>query len=181
MKEFEPIKALFDNQILAGKHGGIETCIIKLPEQIKFANYAYIAPDYDLDGRRIKHTIKGVMHRVAITVFPEETQSYILLSCLESEKAIYKTLFNQLQNSSVDKIKFYFSMILPLYSENMVLSPNIWNNWDEETRKAYTYYANLQGNDAFIYSKTIGMLLRNAAKSTTFDYSNRSKIDLFVQ
>ncbi|MGE6609349.1 hypothetical protein ACQKFG_02285 [Peribacillus sp. NPDC076916] len=180
MNEFEPIKEHFDNQILTGKHGGIKTCVVKLPEQIKFANYAYIAPDYDLDGRKIKHTIKGVMHRIAVTVFPEKTQSYILLSCLESEKAIYQNLFNQLQNSSIDKIKLYLSMFLPLYSENMVLSPNLWNNWDEETRMAYTFYANRQGNDAIIYSKTIGMSLRNAAKNTTFDYSNRGKIDLFV-
>lgn len=179
-KEFEPIKEHFNNEILAGKHGGIKTCIIKLPEQIKFANYAYIAPDYDLDGRRIKHTLKGIMHRVAVTVFPEKTQSYILLSCLESEVTIYQDFFNQLENSSIDKIKFYFSMILPLYSENMVLSPDIWNNWDEETRIAYTFYSNIQGNDVIVYSKTIGMGLRNAAKSTTFDYSKRGKIDLFV-
>ncbi|OIK15116.1 hypothetical protein BIV60_10315 [Bacillus sp. MUM 116] len=120
------------------------------------------------------------MHRIAVTVFPEKTQSYILLSCLESEKSIYQNLFNQLQNSSIDKIKVYLSMFLPLYSENMVLSPNIWNNWYEETRIAYTFYANRQGNDTIIYSKTIGMFLRNAAKSTTFDYNNRGKIDLFI-
>jgi len=180
MKEFEPIKEHFDNEILAGKHRGIKTCIVKLPEQIKFANYAYIAPDYDLDGRRIKHTVKGVMHRVAVTVLPEKTQSYIIISCLKSEESIYQNLFNQLQNSSIDKIKFYFSMILPLYSENMVLSPNIWNNWNEETQIAYTFYANLQGNDAIVYSKTIGMVLRNAAKNPNFEYSNRGKINLFV-
>lgn len=179
MNEFEPIKEHFDKEILTGRQRGIKTCIVKLPEQIRFANYAYIAPDYDLDGRRIKHTVKGVMHRIAVTVFPEKIQSYILLSCLESEKEIYLDLFNQLQNSSIDRIKFYLSLILPLYSENMVLSSDIWSNWDKETQMAYTFYANLRGNDAFVYSKTIGMALRNAAKSTTFDYSNRSKIDLF--
>ncbi|WP_413380801.1 YecA family protein [Alkalihalobacillus sp. 1P02AB] len=180
MKEFQSIKGHFDKKILSGKHDGIETCIVKLPEQIKFASYAYIAPDYDLDGRKIKHTAKGVMHRIAVTVFPEKTQSYILLSCLESEKAAYLDLFNQIQSSTIDKIKFYFSLVLPLYSENMVLSPDIWKNWDEETQIAYTFYANLQGSDASVYSKTIGMVLRNAGKSTTFDYSNRGKLDLFV-
>jgi len=45
--EFEPIKAHFDNEILTGTHRGIATCVVKLPEQIKFANYAYIAPDCD--------------------------------------------------------------------------------------------------------------------------------------
>jgi len=179
--EFEPIKMHFDKEILAGKYQGIETCVIKLLGQIKFANYAYIAPDYDLDGNKIKHTVKGVMHRLAVTVFPETTQSYVLLSCLDSEKAIYQKLFNQLKSSSLDKIKFYLSMVLPLYSENMVLSPDLWNAWDEKTQMGYTFYANLKGPDALVYSKCIGMGIRNAARSkTTYDYSNRGKIDLFI-
>ena len=50
---------------------GITTCVVKIPEQIRFANYTYIAPDYDLDGKVINHTLDGVMHRIAITVSPE--------------------------------------------------------------------------------------------------------------
>ena len=154
---------------------------MKIPEQIKFAVYAYIAPDYDLDGNKIKHTVKGVMHRLAVTVFPEESQSYILLSCLKSEKPIYEGLFKQLRSYSIDKIKFYMSMVLPLYSENMVLSPALWRSWDDETKMAYTFYANLNGPNAAVYSKCIGMGIRNAAKSrSSYDYSKRGKIDLFI-
>jgi len=180
MKEFEPVKAHFDNEILTGGHRGVKTCIVKLHEKIKFANYAYIAPDYDLNGKKIKNTVNGKMHRIAITVLPEETQSYIILSCLETEESIYQNLFEQLQNASNDKVKFYFSMILPLYSENMVLSPDLWNNWDKETQIAYTFYANIRDNNFIIYNKTIGMVLRKAAKTSNFDYTNRGKIDLFI-
>jgi hypothetical protein len=115
MNEFEPVKAHFDKKILAGKHCGVETCVIRIPDQINFADYAYIAPDYDLNGNRIKHTVKKVMHRLSVTVFPEATQSYILLSCLESEKEIYQELSNQLRSAPMGKIKFYMSMVLPLY------------------------------------------------------------------
>ncbi len=151
---------------MAGNHTGVATCVVKIPEQIKFANYAYIAPDYDLNGNKIKHTIKGTMHRIAITAFPESTQSYILLSYLETERAIYQKLFDQLKSSSVDKIKFYMTMVLPLYSENMVLSSELWNNWNEETQMAYTFYANLNGPKAVVYGKCIGMGIRNAAKAS---------------
>ncbi len=83
--------------------------------------------------------------------------------------------------ASIDKIKFYMSMTLPLYSENMVLSPELWNTWNEETQMAYTFYANLNGPDSVVYGKCIGMGLRNAIKSKPeFDYSKRGKIDLFV-
>ncbi len=180
MKEFEPVKAHFDEQILSKTYGGIETCVIKIPEQIKFAVYSYIALDYDLDGKKIKHTVKGIMHRLAVTVFPEINQSYILLSCLEGEKHIYEMLFHQLKNASIDRIKFYLSTILPLYSENMVLSADLWNAWDDETKMAYTFYANLKGPDFIRFSKVIGMVLRKAnRKSTEIDFSKRGKIDLF--
>lgn len=181
MQESEPVKSHFDKEILAGTHNGIFTYVIKISEQIKFANYAYIAPDYDLNGKKIKHTVKGVMHRLVITAFPESSQSYILLSCLETEKTIYQRLFDQFKTVSIDKIKFYMSMTLPLYSENMVLSPGLWNKWNEETQMAYTFYANLNGPNSVVYGKCIGMGLRNAAKSKPeFDYSKRGKIDLFA-
>ena len=180
MREFEPIKSHFDQEIMTGTNNGVVTCVIKIPEQIKFADYAYIAPDYDLNGKKIRHTVKGVMHRLAVTAFPELNQSYILLSCLETEIDIYQKLFNQLEVASVDKIKFYMSMVLPLYSENMVLSSGKWNSWNEETQMAYTFYANLNGPDAVVYGRCIGMGIRNAAKrKPEFDYSKRGKIDLF--
>ncbi len=181
MHEFDSVKSHFDNEILAGTYNGVATCIVKIPRQIKFADYAYIAPDYDLNGKKIKHTVKGVMHRLVITAFPESSQSYILLSCLESERAIYQRFFDQLNVASIDKIEFYMSMVLPLYSENMVLSPNLWDSWNEEIQMAYTFYANLHGPDATVYGKCIGMGIRNAAKKNPeFDYSKRGKIDLFA-
>lgn len=182
LQEFEPVKKYFDSEILSGTYNGIETCVITIPERIYFANYAFIAPDYDLDGRRIKHTRKGVMHRIAITAFPEDQKSYILLSCLSNEKPIYDKFFEQLNNASIEKIKYYFSMILPLYSENMVLSPVLWNKWDDEIKTAFTFYANLNGKIFKKYSMVIGMGLRNAAKrKTPFDYSKRGKMDLFAK
>lgn len=182
LKEFEPVKKHFDSEILSGTYNGIETCVITIPERINFASYAFIAPDYDLNGRRIKHTRKGVMHRIAITTFPEDKKSYILLSCLSNEKYIFEKFFEQLNNASIEKIKYYFSMILPLYSENMVLSPVLWNKWDDEIKTAFTFYANLNGNAFKQYSMAIGMGLRNAANSKTpFDYSKRGKMDLFVK
>ena len=63
---------------------------------------------------------------------------------------------------------------------NMVLSPVLWNKWDDEIKMAFTFYANLNGQTFKRYSIAIGMGLRNAANSKVpFDYSKRGKIDLF--
>lgn len=181
MQEFEPVKQHFDSQILGNKLEGVSTCAVRIPEQIKFAGYAYIAPDYDINGKRIKHTIKGIMHRIAITIFPETTQSWLLLSCLESEKHIYEKLFYQLETASVDKLKFYINMVLPLYSENMVLSPLLWNAWNEDIQMAYTYYANLHGPEAMSMGMGIGFGLKNAARDKTGKaYEQAPKINLFL-
>ena len=102
------------------------------------------------------------------------------MSCLSTEKHIYAKFFEQINNAPLEKIKYYFSMILPLFSENMVLSPVLWNKWDDEIKMAFTFYANLNGETFKRYSIAIGMGLKNAANSKVpFDYSKRGKIDLF--
>lgn len=181
MQEFESVKKHFDSQILANTYDGVTTCAVKLPYQIKFADYAYIAPDYDLNGKKIKHTICGVMHRVAITIFPEKNQSWLLLSCLKEEEKIYKDLFEQVSLATDNKLRFYINMVLPLYSENMVLSPELWKAWDMKTQMAYTFYANLHGPEAYTIGMGIGMGLKNAARDKMGKaYLSPPKINLFL-
>ena len=180
MEEFTPVKSHFDAEILLGTHNGIETCVVKIPYQIGFANYAYIAPDFDLNGERIK-TIDNCrkMHRLAVTVFPESNQSYILLSCLSSEEKTYHDFFSQIQISGIEKVLFYFNLFLPLFSENLVISEKLWNNHSEKGQLGLVHMANLIGTDQFKMSQAIGMALRNAAKNKKMEYSKRGVIDLF--
>ncbi len=180
MEEFEPVKNHFDSEIMSGTHNGSETCVVKIPYQIGFANYAYIAPDFDLNGERIE-TIDECrkMHRLAITVLPESNQSYILLSCLSSEEIIYHDFFDQIQESDISKVLFYFNLLLPLFSENLVISEKLWDNLSEKGQFGLVHMANLIGTDQFNLSHTIGMALRNAAKNKKMDYSKRGEIDLF--
>ena len=181
MQEFDNIKQHFDTQILAGTYNGITTCAINIPFQIKFADYAYIAPNYDMNGKKIHHTKNNIMHRISMTIFPEENHSWLLMSCLDSEKEIYASLFEQLKKAHVDKLKFYLNLMLPLYSENMVLSPTLWRTWDEEIQMAYTFYANLINSDFIKMEKIIGMGLKNASMDKSrANYSIPSKINLFI-
>lgn len=180
MEEFEPVKNHFDSEIMLGTHNGIETCVVKIPYQIGFANYAYIAPDFDLNGERVE-TIDDCrkMHRLAITVLPESNQSYILLSCLSSEKKIFHDFFDQIRKSDISKVLFYFNLLLPLFSENLVISEKLWDNHSEIGQLALVHMANLIGTDQFNLSHTIGMALRNASKNKKTDYSKCGAIDLF--
>lgn len=180
MVEFEDVKKKMDAEILAKTYNGIKTLVVTIPYKIGFANYAYIAPDYDLDGNRIKSIDAfGKMHRLAITVLPETSQSYILMSCLDSEEDFYRSFFQSIAGASLDKTLFYFNLILPLYSENVVLSEKLWDEQDEKGQFGLTHMANLTGDDQFKLSQTLGMALRNAAGRKNFDYSKRLGFDLF--
>ena len=178
--EFEYVKKHFDSEILSGTHNEIETCVITIPYRIGFANYAYIAPDFDVNGEKIQTIDRnGNMHRLAVTVIPEKCQSYILLSCLSSEEPIYHNFFKQLSTAPLEKTQYYFNLILPLFSENLVLSKELWTAHSEMGKIGITHLANLKGDDHFKMSHTIGMMLRNAAKDPKMDYSKRGEIDLF--
>lgn len=180
MEEFKPVKNHFDSEIISKTHNGIETCVVMIPYQIGFANYAYIAPDFDLNGERIE-TIddNGKMHRLAVTVLPESNRSYIILSCLYSEKEIFHDFFEQIKIASIDKNLYYFNLLLPLFSENLVLSEKLWNALGEKGQFGLVHMANLVGQDQFNLSQAIGMALRNASNKKRMDYSKRGKIDLF--
>lgn len=181
MKELEPVKAFFDSHILKGSYGGLYSCVIRIPKRVKFSDYAYFAPDFDLNGNRIKHTDKGIMHRIALTVIPEALQSWVVLSCREYERQFYDDFFNQLSVASIDRIQYYLNMVLPLYSENIVLSPALWESWDEMTQIVYTSIANLYGNSFVKCRKAIGMGLRNASRDKTRDaFDTLQRIDFFT-
>lgn len=55
LKEMESIKTFFDNGLMNKDFSGIHTCVITIPETIKFANYSYLRLNYDLNGKRIKN------------------------------------------------------------------------------------------------------------------------------
>lgn len=180
MNEFERIKTHYDREIMAGTHCGVKTVVIKIPYRISFANYAYVAPDFDLAGNRLDTVDEeGIMHRLAVTVFPETNQSYILLSCLETEERMYRSLFQSISGADLNMILFYFNLILPLFSENIVLSETLWNAQDEKGKLGLTHMANLTGDDQLKLSQVLGMALRKASKQKDFDYSNRTGFDLF--
>lgn len=180
MTEFQKIKKHYDSEIMNGTHNGVGTFVVEIPHKIQFANYAYIAPEFDLNGNKISTIDKtNMMHRIAVTVLPESSKSYILMSCLDTEMEFYSSYFNEMSNAPLDRILFYFNIVLPLYSENLVLSEQLWNSQNEEMQAGLTYMANLIGNEQVGLSQTVGMALRNAARKRNFDYSKRVGFDLF--
>lgn len=182
MREMDTVKDSFDKALLTNDYDVLQTCVIEIPGSIGFANYACIAPDYDLYGQKIKNTKNGIMHRLYVTVFPEKKHSFILLSCLLTDSKIYNDFFQQLQTANVNKIKYYFDLMLPLYSENIVISPRLWERWTCEQQTAFTFYINLHGHQFSVYRLGMKFAMQNCKKKTSgFEDGKRGKIDLFAK
>ena len=180
LEEMNEVKSFFDKGIVSKDYTGLETCVIEIPESIKFATYACIAVDFELKGKKIRHTKRGFISRLFITIFPEETKSYIILSCLSEDIKIYKKFFQQLQTTNLDKVKYYFDLILPLYTENNVLSPRLWEKWGEEQQIGYTFFANRKGKQFLLYKQILKFGMYNLRKKESgFGTGNRGKLDLF--
>ena len=174
------VKRFFDKGIVNKDYSGLETCVIEIPERINFATYSCIAIDFDLTGKKIRHTKRGFISRLFITIFPEETKPYILLSCLREDIKVYKKFFQQLQTTNLEKVKYYFDLILPLYTENNVLSPRLWENWSEEQQMGYTFFANRKGTQFLLYKQILKFGIYNLRKKDNgFEKGKRGKLDLF--
>ena len=174
------VKNFFDNGVLHKDYKGLETCVVEIPEQIKFANFACIGLNYDMDGKKIRNMKNKVINRLYLTIFPEDKRSYILVSCLGKDKKIYQKFMEQLQNQDINLIKYYFTLVLPLYSENIVLSPTLWEGWDEKAQMAFTFYSNRKGAQFAAYNQAVKFGLHNLqSKKVDLGNGKRGLIDIF--
>jgi hypothetical protein len=181
--EMEYYKCFFDNGIMNTDYRGLETAVVEIPYEIKFANFACISPEYDLNGKKVALIDKksGRMKRVFLTIFPAESKSYIILSYLCEDRASFTEYKNQLLNKDQQIVKLYFNYMLPLYSENIVLSPRLWNAWDEDIKMAFTVLINSKGRQLEVFKKACSFSLHNLTKSRTNGYIGKSsKIDMFT-
>ena len=81
---------------------------------------------------------------------------------------------------NVNKVKYYLDLVLPLYSENVVISPRLWEKWNEEQQMAYTFYANRNGKQFLLYRQALIFGMHNLRKQECgFEDGNRGKLDLF--
>lgn len=120
------------------------------------------------------------MDRVFLTIFPEENKSYIIMSYLEKDENAYGNLAKQLKYKDINLIKYFITLVLPLYSENIVLSPRLWEKWDEETQVAFTFYSNRSGPQFAVYNLAVKFGMQNIKnKKMNLPNGKRCKIDLF--
>lgn len=169
-EEMDYYKNYFDEVILNENYSELSTIAIELPYEIKFANYMCIAPNFDLIGNKINVFDKKskMMRRVFITSFSKDEKSYILISVFKKDFNIYERYLKSFEQVSQEVIKYYFNCIIPLISENLILSPELWNEWDE-IGQSLVQVAVSEPNPTRFLSE-LRLRLRDLSKKDTTDF-----------
>lgn len=179
-EEMDYYKIFFDDIIINEKYSELSTVAIEFPYTIKFANYMCIAPNFDLMGNNINVFDKKskMMRRVFITSFPKDEKSYILISVLKKDINVYEKYLKSFEQVSQEVIKYYFNSIIPLISENLILSPDLWNEWDE-IGQGLVQAAVSEPNPTKVLLG-LKLMLRNLSKKDTKDFVlNNIKYNIF--
>tara|TARA_Y100001933_G_C18965293_1_gene550025 strand:+ start:229 stop:1275 length:1047 start_codon:yes stop_codon:yes gene_type:complete len=126
----------------------LNTFVLKINHKVGVSGYMSIAPPFDVKGRRVKGLIgiKKQMRRIFITIVPDDKSSYVLISCLKADLTVYEDYFNALVESDEELILHYLNMFLPLYSENLVISPTLFNSFTEQGQGMLQYFVSEMSN-----------------------------------
>lgn len=176
LADLQYYKQYFDNALNNKDFSGLETIVIEMPIEIQFANYMAISPSFDIRGRKIKAIDRQTkrLKFVFFTAFPVENKSYILISVLKEDLKYFDDYFAQIKQAPLPLIQYYLNVLIPLYSQNLILSPNLWSKWDEKTQCGVQFaVADPHSSPLRFYLKTY---LRNIAKNNEETSVNPSNI-----
>lgn len=141
LDENASIKAKFDNGILNQEYGVLSHYIWELSEPIDFAVSTTFEIEYDLEGKQINdYRSPEPLKKIFITIFTEEGKSYFIFSWLKENGDDYKRLSYQFDKLSSIEKKKYLNNLLVTYTENLVMSPRLWNRWGKDKQEDYLAY-----------------------------------------
>lgn len=124
--------------------------VYKFNQQYQFAVTTMYVPASTLAGEELVDIYSKEQDRlpsVFLTVIPCNNCSYFIMSCLNSDYAKIKKYFDDVEILTEIELKRFLNWTLPTYSENIVLSPKLWNSWNSEAKKEYERIISGMGGD----------------------------------
>lgn len=166
LEDLQYYRDYFDSAIEQKDYSGLETVVVELPFRVQFANYMMVAPPFDLRGKKIKSIDKKTkrMRFIFFTTFPVENKSYVLVSALKADLDIYGGYIELIKNSPKGHIQYYINVFIPLYSQNLIVSPALWGSWSEMGQNGVQYA--VADPHSFKLLKYVQVYLQNIAKAS---------------
>jgi hypothetical protein len=113
-------KAIFDKAILENNYSIIETDVIELPMFYPIAVSSNFYLDFDFEANPIEHS-EFRMENIFVSVFPDNSKTYFLLSYFKEDKHLYENLAKQLKKRN--NLKSDITVLLAAHVENIYFEP----------------------------------------------------------
>lgn len=96
------------------------------------------ALEHDLNGNLINNLgdLHASLKPLALTVFPQGSKTYVLISCLRRDKKDYSFISKQILSRTKAEQKVIISNMVLAYVENLFISPAWWGDKPRETQEA---------------------------------------------
>ena len=118
----------------------VESYVYKFDKVYDFAVTTMFNPTYDLEGKLLNDIYSKDEERlksIFVSVLPTKENSYMIISYLKEDTSNFESYINQIKKMNDENLKRFLNNLLPTYSENIVLSPRLWNKWTPFSRREY--------------------------------------------
>ena len=133
--DLENVKKIFDTALLTGNYDVLSSVVWEFDHSVKFAGTGFEAMTHDLEGNNIQDFVSA--KHIFVMVFPEGEKTYCIISWLKENDELFARYKQQLLSLSEEMRKIYINNLLPMISENIVVNPEAWDNWEEYKRNEF--------------------------------------------
>lgn len=150
ISELEVIQKAMNINLDKQRFYKIITDIIIFEKETPIASSSIIYVEYDLNGNLINDYCNSnkKLSPLFFTIFPQNGNTFVLLSYLKNDKNIFSFIKEQILTSSLNKQKIIITNLIFNNIENFYTSLKYWESLNSEKRKILTK----------IYNKTIGQI-----------------------
>lgn len=141
---------IFNEAFVSQNFDILHSYVYKFNQQYQFAVTTMYVPASTLDGEEIVDIYSKEKDRLPsafLTVIPTNNCSYFIMSCLKIDYPKIIKYFDEIENLEENKLKCFLNWTLPTYSENIILSPKLWDSWNAESKKEYERIITGMGGD----------------------------------
>lgn len=162
----------FNNALAKEDYNQINSIVWEIPYEIDFAISMMHELEYDINGNLINDLeLPQRPKKIYLNIFPGNKKSYCIWSWLKIWDYIYIPFSKQFLSLSDDVKANYFNNNLPVWSDSLVLSPRIWDDWGKEIQQAFISHANM----GFLYR-----MFEKEQDNNSFEFMD-TPWDLFCQ
>jgi hypothetical protein len=132
-------KNIFNDSLDKNKYEIIHTKTFEFYEKCHLAASSVLTPERDFLGKVINDFSKinediNFYRFIFLTIFPQNKKTYVLLSFLRRHRKSISPLMSQIQQCSILRRKIVFSNLLAINSDNLAISPKVWDRLPESTK-----------------------------------------------